>query len=248
MASNPFTTTVAAYAALSGLAAKSNGQVLDASETNELKEAAKRFNSWVRGNAEMAAGVALEVPILGVGSTVKIRADTLSNLKALGTDDGLAVGDVAWDTTGKRFVSALTAAAGSSTWGIKSRFTIHTTPASTSTSADERFLSFGSSTVGSLINNFGIGTIFRHPTTVYGCMFWVENDPGNVTIKAYKEAVEAASKTETVAAATPKDFVFATPPTYAAGERFDLGIDPTNARTASEESHLALDVEQTITL
>lgn len=45
--------------------------------------------------------------------------DTLANLKTFGTDDGITVGDPAWDTTNGREIVCLTAAAATSTWAYK---------------------------------------------------------------------------------------------------------------------------------
>lgn len=64
----------------------------------------------------------LVYPIVEVGPNGAVRRNwgplTLAQAQALGTSVGVAVGDVAWDTTNNRYIHCLTADS-TSTWGYK---------------------------------------------------------------------------------------------------------------------------------
>jgi len=191
---------------------------------------------------------------IDVGSGRYVGHRTLAELQALGTatSPAVAVGSTAYVTDHGRVAEVLTADASSSTWGYKRTRSIYPVCASSSGSNALRFCSFGSATILTSLATPSLagGIICVWPTVAKKAILFVTNDPGSVDIGTYKSENETALETITVVvpAATPVTFTFTELSTFAAGERLHIGIDPTNARTASEVTYIVVEIEETITL
>lgn len=184
------------------------------------------------------------------GASGGLYMDTLANLQAKGTSDGISVGDMAFDLTSRLLIYAISAAGTSSVWGFKRRRTLNPNVASTSTSAGLRFASWASYTVLNTADQAGGQWLCRWPTRIFTALYIVENDPGDVAISIHKNGngTPLETITNTVPADTPTLYTFTTLSTFDSGDQLSIGLDPVNARTSNEYSSITFEIEETVTL
>ena len=177
---------------------------------------------------------------------------TLDELQALGTatDPAVGVGTIAFATDLQTFVYCQAAVANSSTWGFKQWSTKTPQIASASVSPDLRFASWGSTTIGTTASTAGCTLLCHWPTRIRSMVVFIPNNPGNVAMSVHQNgnAVALEAVTEAVPAATTTQFDFTVAASLNAGDFMSIGIDPQNARTASENQILSIEVEETVTL
>lgn len=184
------------------------------------------------------------------GASGGLYMDTLANLQAKGTSDGISVGDMAFDLTSRLLIYAISAAGTSSTWAFKRRRTLNPNVASADTSSSLRYASWATLDVTSAPGAAGAQWLCRWPTVVLTALFTVENDPGDVAISTHKNrnATPLEAITVTVPADTPTLFTFTSLSTFDSGDQLGIGVNPTNARTMSEYSSITIEIEETVTL
>lgn len=166
---------------------------------------------------------------------------TLTQLQGLGTDDGLAVGDPAWDMTNARMVHCATAAAGSSTWKHRTYDKIH--------------LSWWRNTVDARYLPFRVGTSGGHPTittehvamtlpadmAILDCRYFCTGAAGSTILSVHKNETASALATDTVvvSASTLAQFDL-TGASFDKNDRLHINSDPAAAELAA---HITLAVQ-----
>lgn len=179
---------------------------------------------------------------------------TLAELEALGTEDNIAVGDVAWDATNQRMLQCLVAEVGTSSWGYKRTFTVAPNMISSSTNALRRWCYwYGSTTVGTYPDIQGTGRLCMWPTRVVSVMYWSSSSHGDVVVSTHlngtqHDIAELEGITGSVPAQTATQFNFTTASSYEAGDYIGLAFDPSNNRTGDEPVYVTVELEETVTL
>lgn len=154
----------------------------------------------------------------------------LASLKLLGTDDNVAVGDVAWDKTGNRMLYCLTAAASTSTWGHKELAYFHgmlSAPGDASIS----YLWWTYITRRAAINNIN-GTAIPMPYAgrMVSMTLQAGNDSGPTVVGFHRDlstTLVASASNDPGAVDTPTRYDFASDATFTAEQSVSISIDPT---------------------
>jgi hypothetical protein len=129
------------------------------------------FRRW--GNALLRLGAA-QTPI---------RSDTLANLLASGTNDGVAVGDVAWDTTNLRWLYCKTVAASTSVWRFKCISIVNAGAVDTASSSPTLlYMAWQNEADSTSIAGARIGAVMHSPGRVISVGLLCSADLGATTI------------------------------------------------------------------
>jgi len=176
---------------------------------------------------------------------------TLAELQALGTDDGLAVGDrcMVSDRTEAGLAECLSATASSSVWGYKRPGTLSLNFSSTSTATGEKFGSWSTYTISNSAGpNPSMGRVMANPTEIKRMVVKIQNDPGATTMRVYAEQVLLEAVGGTPAADTALTYVFTAAASLDAGDWLEVSLDQANARTANEAVGVTIEIVETVTL
>lgn len=152
---------------------------------------------------------------------------TLATLMALGTDDGIAVGQRRWVSDHGVEAECLTALAATSTWGVRWTETIRGHGTTSATGADRYFVVMGTGVASS------IGATTRvladHPGEVRSMSFRCANDPGAMSLKTFlnESATAVESQAATPGATTYVQKAFSAT-SIVQGDRLTLGAQFTN--------------------
>ena len=152
--------------------------------------------------------------------------DTLTNLKLMGSDDGVIAGQVAWSTSGEGFIQVDTVTPTTSTWVAASTFLWPFRGALVTNALS--FLDFFAET-DTLSMAFSqvqlnLGFPFRVEQVSYSCF----TAPGSTIISVHKSGNITPEWTDTRDPGTNTAVVIPTSVDFATGDYLSIGVDMTN--------------------
>lgn len=150
---------------------------------------------------------------------------------AIGSNDGLAAGDRAWNQTDDEYdLCESVDGADSSTWSRKRLWTLEGAYSTGSTAERFPFLPDGSS-IGTSVTDVRVSTTMPHAGQGVAFYWHPENDAGSTEVFFYKNKTGPAISSATVSVDTTQGEFNATGLTWSAGDSIAIGVDPNNAPT-----------------